>query len=117
MVGIRSALALVVVVSVLLCPTLGSHVSKVPTMRIDGLTTCQPPPLMARFLSSEPHRPRNVSRFSQFRYRTKIVLVETTNPTAEEFDLGPAIVPRRLIRISPLELTFRRLAAVHPLRC
>jgi hypothetical protein len=117
MVGIRSALALVVVFSVLLCPTLGSHVSKAPTTRIDGLTTCQHPPWMARFLSSEPQRPRNVSQFSQFRYRMKSVLVETTDPKAEESDLGPAVIPSRLISVSPLELTSRRHPKVHPLRC
>jgi len=117
MVGIRSALALVVVLSVPLCPTLGSHVSKASTTRIDGLTTCQHPPLMARFLSSEPQRPRNVSQFSQFRYRMKSVLVETTDPTAEESDLGLAVVPSRIISVSALELTSRRLATIHPLRC
>jgi hypothetical protein len=117
MVGIRSALALVVVFGVLLCLTLGSHVSKASTTRIDGLTTCQHPSSMARFLSFEPQRPRNVSQFSQWRYRMKSVLVETTDPTAEEFDLGPAVIPSRLMSVSPLELTSRRVAAVHPLRC
>jgi len=117
MFGIRSALALVVVFSVLLRPTLGSHVSNASTTRIEGLTTCQRPPSMARFLSSEPQRPRNVSQFSQFRYRMKSVLGETTDPTTDDSDLGPAVLPSRLISVSPLELTSRRLAAVHPLRC
>ena len=117
MFGTRSALALVVAFSVLLCPRLGPHVSKASTMRTDGLTTCQSPPSMARFLSSEPQRPRNVSQFSQFRYRMKSVLSETTDPTTDQSDLGPAVLPSRFISVSPLELTSRRLAAVHPLRC
>jgi hypothetical protein len=47
----------------------------------------------------------------------KSVLVETTDPTVEEFDLGPAVIINPLISISPLELSSRRLATVHPLRC
>ena len=117
MVGTRSALAQVIVLGVLLCPTLGSHVSRASTTRIDGLTTCQPSPLMAQSLPSEPQRSRNVSHFRQFRFRMKSVLGETTDPTAEESDLGPAVIPSRLISVSPLELTSRRLATVHPLRC
>jgi hypothetical protein len=117
MVGIRSALAQVVVLGVLLCPTLGSHVSKGSTTRIGGLTTWQQPLSAARLLSSEPQRPRNVAQFSQWRYRMKSVLVETTDPTADESDLGPVVIPSRLISVSPLELTSRRLATVHPLRC
>src|SRR6516165_8784364 len=97
MVGIRSALVLVFCFSVLFCPTPCRHVSKASTTRIDSLTTCQPPPLMARFFSFEPQRPRNVSQFSPWRYRMKSVLVETTDPTVEEFDLGPAVIPSRLI--------------------
>jgi hypothetical protein len=117
MVGIRSALALVVGYSVLFCPTLSSHVSKASTTRIDGLTTCQHTPSMVRFLASELPRRRNVSQFSQFRYRMKSVLGETTDPTAEEPDLGPAVIPTRLIGVSPLELISRRFPTVHPLRC
>jgi len=117
MVGIRSALAQVLVFSVFLCFTPGSHISKASTTRIEGLTTCQCLPFMAGVLSSEPPRPRNVSQFSQFRYRMKSVLGETTNPTTDESDLGPAVIPSRLIIASSLELTSRRLATVHPLRC
>jgi hypothetical protein len=47
----------------------------------------------------------------------KSVLVETTDPTVEEFDLGLATDTGRLISISPLELTARRLETVYPLRC
>jgi hypothetical protein len=108
----------VLVISVLLfCPTLGSRVCRGPTMRIDGLSTCQSVPSVVEFQSSQPLRHRNVSHFSQFRYRMKSVLGETTDPTAEEFDLGPAVIPSRLISVSPLELTSRRYRTVHPLRC
>jgi len=47
----------------------------------------------------------------------KTVLVETTNPTVCESDLGPAVIPSRLISLSPIELMIRPVAAVRPLRC
>jgi hypothetical protein len=117
MAGIRSALALLVFLGLLVCPTIGSHVSKASTTPIDGLITCQPSHLTARLLSSQLERPRNVSQFTQFRYRMKSVLVETTNPMVDESDLGPVVIPSRLISLSPIELTFRPLATVRPLRC
>ena len=47
----------------------------------------------------------------------KSVLVETTDPTVDESDLGPAVIPSRLISLSPIESTNRPLATVRPLRC
>ena len=113
MAGIRSALALLVV---LVCPTVGSHVAKASTTPIDGLTTCQHSPSTAELLSSHLQRPRNVRQFTPFRYRMKSVLDETTDSTVGESDLGPAVIPSRPTSLSPIELTIRRLAKVHPLR-
>jgi hypothetical protein len=115
--GIRPALVQLVVFGVLLCPTLGSHVSRASTTRIDGPTARPYTPSMVRVMSSEPTRPRNIAQFSQWRYRMKSVLVETTDPTADESDLGPAVIPRRLSSVSPLDLSSRRFATIHPLRC
>ncbi len=117
MFGGKPVLAIAVVFSVLLCAAPRSHVSKASTTPIEGLTVCQGLPSSTRLLSPRPQRPRNVSQFSQFRYRMKSVLVETTDTAADEPDLGPAILPSRLISVSPLELASRRLAAVYPLRC
>jgi hypothetical protein len=47
----------------------------------------------------------------------KSVLGETTDPTVEEFDLGPALIINPLINVTSLELMSQRLATVHPLRC
>ena len=116
MVGVRSALALGVVLSVLFCPTLGSRISKTSRIPNNGLTACQSAPSMVRMLTSGPQRPSDVAQFSQFRYRMKSVLGETTDPTAEESDLGPAVIPSRLISVSPFELTCRRHPTVHPFR-
>jgi hypothetical protein len=117
MVGVRSALALGVVLSVLYCPTLGSHISKTSRIPNNGLTACQSASWMVRMLTSERHRPSDVSQFRQFRYRMKSVLGETTDPTAEESDLGPAVIPGRLSSVSLFDLTSRRHPTVHPLRC
>jgi hypothetical protein len=114
----RVVLAFVVVFSVLSCPTVrGSQVGQTSATRVAGLTSCQPPPSTVRILYFEPARPRTASHFSQWRYRLKSVLVETTDPRLEEFDLGPAVITSRLISISPLELMSRRFQTVHPLRC
>jgi len=117
MAGIRSALALLVFLGLLVCPTIGSHVSKASTTRIDGVITCQPSHLTARLLSSQLQRPGNVSQFTQFRYRMKSILVETTDSTVEESELRPAVIPSRLISLLPIELTIRPLGTVRPLRC
>ncbi len=85
--------------------------------RIEGLTSFPSLVSPASRFSCPTRQPRNVSQFSQWRYRMKSVLGETTDPTVEEFDLGPAVITSRLISVSPLELTSRRLATVHPLRC
>jgi hypothetical protein len=117
MAGIRSALSLLVFLGLLVCPTIGSHVSKASTTPIGGVITCQPSRLTARLVSAQLQRPGNVSQFTQFRYRMKSVLVETTESTVEESDLGPAVIPSRLISQLPIELTIRPLATVRRLRC
>jgi hypothetical protein len=117
MIGKRSALGLTLVFGGLLCVPLGSHVSKSSTTRINGLTACQSAPSVVRLSSSRPLRSRNVARFSQFRYRMKSVLGETTNPSPEEADLGLAVIPSRHVSSSSHEMTCRRHPSVHPLRC
>jgi hypothetical protein len=117
MVAGRSALALVVVCSAVLCPTLGSRISRSSTTKDDDQTSAHAAPSSFPFFLSVRSQPRNVSQFSQFRYRMKSVLGETTDPSAEHSDLGPAVIPGRLVSVSPRELTSRRPPTVHPLRC
>ena len=101
MVARRSALALVVLFSAVFCPTLGSCVSGSSTTKDEGLTASQASsPSFPVFLSVR-RQPRNVSQFSQFRYRLKSVLGETTDPSAEQSDLGPVVIPSRLVSVSP----------------
>jgi hypothetical protein len=117
MVARRSALALVVVCSAVLCPTLGSRVSRSSTTKDDAFTSAQAAPLSFPFFLSVRSQPRNVSQFGQFRYRMKSVLGETTDPSADHSDLGPAVIPSCHVSVSPRELSSRRPPTVHPLRC
>ncbi len=118
MIGERSTLALIVFLSVVFCAPLGSHVTKIAKTPINpNVAICRSASTMMPLASSETSRHRDVSHFSQFRYRMKSVLGETTDPTVEETDRGPANIPSRLISVSPQELTSRRHPTVHPLRC
>ena len=114
---IRSALAVVFVVGVQLCPLLGLQGSKASTTRIDTVTVGKHSPLIAFALPSEPPRTVSISPFSPWRYRMKGVLGETTNPPPNDFDLGPAVLPNHQVGVSLEELMSRCLPTGHPLRC
>jgi hypothetical protein len=116
MYGLRSAIALVVVLGVLSYPAKGSRISEASMGRIDGSIDCQAH-ASTGLTSIDHHRPGDVAHFTQFRYRMKSVLGESTTSRTDESDLGPAVVPSRLTSISPLEFTSRRHITVHPLRC
>ena len=76
-----------------------------------------PPDASIGWVLSRPPRSATLSHFSPWRARPKIVFEETNHNLVEEFDLGPAQVPSRLISAPPTLLAAPRLRAASPLRC
>jgi hypothetical protein len=62
-------------------------------------------------------RAPGLAPFSQWRYRIKSVLVESTGPALEELDLGPAVIEERWKSVSLKDLIAHRHPTSPPMRC
>jgi hypothetical protein len=62
-------------------------------------------------------RSSTLARFSPWKARPKIVLVEAYEAYREETDLGPAVVPNGVSSLSSIAIIAPRVPTASPLRC
>jgi hypothetical protein len=79
--------------------------------------TADKPELSTRWFASRLPRAAKFVPMIRWKARPKIVLGETDRRVGEEVDLGPALVPDRLISSAPLPWTSSAVAAPSRLRC
>jgi hypothetical protein len=113
----RSAI-LILITFTLLCPPLrGFQLSGATADPIHARVTCHTQTSIGWLPSFRPSRRATLSQFFPWKGRLKSVLTETIQEITDECDLGPAVLPDRLVTLARLELTTPPLATCAPLRC
>jgi len=94
-----------------------SQPSKPDAARSGTVTLCQSGFSVDSHFLTRAARPATLGAFTPWRARLKSVLGETDHKIIVESDLGPALLPSRLIGVALLPLTPGHLQIAVPLRC
>jgi hypothetical protein len=113
----RSAMLMLIACILLGVPSRGSEIALFPADPVPSLMAGRPESSTLSPHSPLPARRATLSHFTPWKTRIKIVLAETYQRIIEEGDLGPAILPGRLIASATSELVSCPLCIRRPLRC
>ena len=112
----RSAMLIVAVCLLASAPVHGGRPVESSSMRTDAVSAYQLESSTGWLLARAP-RSTTLAQFTPWRARPKILLGETDHNLLVESDLGPVLVPSRLITAMPTLLASPRLPMAPPLRC
>ena len=113
----RSAIPMLITVTLLAAPTRGSQPAETLAFPNHALISRHVRlPIAEAYTSRSSHR-TTLSRFAPWRYRLKSVLPETNPERTEESEVGFAVLPDNLISSISLDPAPCHIATRAPLRC